>query len=39
MSEVLKITCPRCKKVFDAGSAFNAHIESTKKEEAKKAGA
>jgi hypothetical protein len=37
MSEVLKITCPRCKKVFDAGSAFNAHIESTKKEEAKKA--
>mgnify|MGYP000091285141 FL=1 len=37
MSEVYKITCPRCKKVFDAGSAFNAHIESTKKEEAKKA--
>ena len=37
MSDAFKITCPRCKKVFDAGSAFNAHIESTKKEEAKKA--
>ena len=36
MSDAFKITCPRCKKVFDAGSAFNAHIESTKKEEAKK---
>jgi len=37
MSNIFKITCPRCKKIFDAGSAFNAHIESTKKEEAKKA--
>ena len=37
MSDAFKITCPRCKKVFDAGSAFNAHIESAKKEEAKKA--
>ena len=37
MSNIFKITCPRCKKLFDAGSAFNAHIESAKKEEAKKA--
>ena len=37
MSDVFKITCPKCKKVFDAESIFNAHIESAKKEEAKKA--
>ena len=37
MSNIFKITCPRCKKLFDAGSAFNAHIESTRKEDAKKA--
>ena len=37
MNNIFKITCPKCKKIFDAGSAFNAHIESTKKEEAKKA--
>ena len=37
MSDVFKITCPKCKKVFDAESIFNAHFEKTKKEEAKKA--
>jgi len=37
MSDVFKITCPKCKKVFNAESIFNAHIESAKKEEAKKA--
>ncbi len=33
MSEILKIECPKCGKRFDAGSAFNAHIESTKKQQ------
>ena len=33
MSEILKIECPKCGKKFDAGSAFNAHIESTKKQQ------
>ena len=33
MSEILKIECPECGKKFDAGSAFNAHIESTKKQQ------
>ena len=37
MSDIFKITCPKCKKVFNAESIFNAHIESAKKEEAKKA--
>ena len=30
MSEIFKITCPSCKKSFDAGSAFNSHFEKTK---------
>jgi len=30
MSDIFKITCPRCKKPFDAGSAFNSHFEKTK---------
>ena len=34
MSEVFKIECPECGEKFDAGSAFNAHIESTKKQQA-----
>ena len=33
MSEILKIECPKCGKKFDAGSAFNAHIKSTKKQQ------
>jgi len=33
MSEILKIECPKCGKKFDAGSAFNAHIASTKKQQ------
>jgi hypothetical protein len=33
MSEILKIECPKCGKRFDAGSAFNAHIASTKKQQ------
>ena len=33
MSEILKIECPKCRKKFDAGSAFNAHIASTKKQQ------
>ena len=32
MSDIFKITCPRCKKAFDAGSAFNSHFEKTKLE-------
>ena len=37
MSDIFKITCPKCKKIFDAGSALNAHIENTRKEDSKKA--
>ena len=37
MSDVFKITCPKCKKVFDGESIFNTHVESARKEEAKKA--
>ena len=33
MSEILKIECPKCGKKFDAGSAFNAHMKSTKKQQ------
>ena len=33
MSEVFKIECPECGEKFDAGSAFNAHIESAKKQQ------
>ena len=33
MNEILKIECPKCGKKFDAGSAFNAHIKSTKKQQ------
>jgi hypothetical protein len=33
MSEILKIECPKCGKKFDAGSVFNAHIASTKKQQ------
>ena len=33
MSEILKIECPKCGKKFDAGTAFNAHIASTKKQQ------
>ena len=35
MSDIFKITCPRCKKPFDAGSAFNSHFEKTKLENEK----
>ena len=38
MSEVFKIQCPECGEKFDAGSAFNAHIESTKKQQEEIAG-
>ena len=37
MSNIFKITCPGCGKSFDAGSAFNAHVEKTRKEEQIKA--
>ncbi len=37
MSNIFKITCPGCGKTFDAGSAFNAHVEKTRKEEKIKA--
>ena len=33
MNEILKIECPKCGKKFDAGSAFNAHMKSTKKQQ------
>ena len=37
MSEILKINCPECGKEFDAGTAFNAHLDNAKKEQEKKA--
>ena len=33
MSDIFKIECPECGKKFDAGSAFNRHIENAKKEQ------
>ena len=30
MSNTFKITCPSCKKEFDAGNAFNLHFEKAK---------
>ena len=36
MSEIFKIECPKCGEKFDAGSAFNAHLESTKKNQEEK---
>ena len=27
MSNILKIKCPDCGNIFDAGSAFNDHVE------------
>jgi hypothetical protein len=35
MNNTLKITCPNCKKEFDAGSAFNSHFEKKKLENEK----
>jgi hypothetical protein len=35
MKNDFKITCPNCKKEFDAGSAFNAHFEKNKLENEK----
>ena len=37
MSNTFKITCPSCKKEFDADSAFNLHFEKAKKDAAEKA--
>ena len=37
MSNTFKITCPSCKKEFDADSAFNLHFEKAKKDAAKNA--
>ena len=37
MSEILKINCPQCGKEFDAGTAFNAHLDNAKKEQKKEA--
>jgi len=37
MSEILKINCPECGKEFDAGTAFNAHLDNAKKEQEKEA--
>ena len=37
MSNTFKITCPSCKKEFDADSAFNLHFEKAKKEAGNKA--
>ena len=36
MSEIFKIECPECGEKFDAGSAFNAHLENTKKQQEEK---
>ena len=35
MQNVLKITCQKCHKEFDAGSAFNPHFEKKKLENEK----
>lgn len=37
MSNILKIKCPDCGNVFDAGSALNTYVEKIKKEEQIKA--
>jgi hypothetical protein len=37
MNNNLKITCPKCKSIFDAGDAFNAHFESAQTEAKKQA--
>lgn len=36
MSNILKITCPKCNATFDAGDAFNAHFENAQIENEKK---
>ena len=33
MSKIFKIECPKCGEEFDAGSAFNSHIENAKKQQ------
>jgi hypothetical protein len=33
MSDILKINCPKCGKEFDAGTAFNTHVDNAKKEQ------
>jgi len=37
MNNNLKITCPKCRAIIDAGDAFNAHFENAQKEAKKKA--
>lgn len=37
MSKISKINCPECGKEFDAGTAFNVHLDNAKKEQEKKA--
>ena len=36
MSNILKITCPKCKVIFDAGDAFNTHFKNAQIESEKK---
>lgn len=36
MSNILKITCPKCNATFDAGEAFNAHFKNAQIESEKK---
>ena len=33
MNDILKINCPKCGKEFDAGTAFNTHVDNAKKEQ------
>ena len=33
MSKIFKIECPKCGEEFDAGSAFNSHVENAKKQQ------
>ncbi len=35
MSDAFKIECPECGKEFDAGSAFNTHMQNSINEEKK----
>ena len=36
MSKISKINCPECGKEFDAGTAFNVHLDNAKKDQEKK---